>query len=192
MIIKDGKGRGYEVKVDEDNRLHTHAFTTNVDTSATINGDVFDISSNTVTLTSANESGLLYVKNNENDDLLLSLQFVNIDASTGGSGGSLVTYYFNSSTGTLISGATAANVLNRRIGSADSITVDAYKGVEGSTITDGTSMDFPSTGFSASSPFVLPKGASFAVSITPPTGNTSMRASIGLFIVKNATIYGKD
>ena len=192
MKINDGSGKGFSVKVDECQRLHTHAFTICANTSATINGDVFDICSGIVTLTTACESGMLYIKNNENDDIIISLQFVNLGTSTGGTEQSIVTFYLSPTTGTLISGACPTSVLNRRIGSSSALDVDTFNGEEGSTITNGNAISFPSTSFTSNSPYVLPKGATFAVSITPPTGNTSMSAAVGFFVIKNASKYGND
>ena len=192
MIIDDGSGKGFSAKVDECLRVHTHAFTICADTSATINGDVFDICTGIITLTNAAESGLLYIKNNENDDLIISLQFVNLGTSTNGVGESTVTFYLSPTTGTLIACGCCLTALNRRIGASCTLTADILKGAQGRTITNGNAITFPSTGFASNSPFVMPKGSTFAVSVTPPTSNTSMPVAVGLFVIKNATKYGND
>jgi len=192
MLIDDGAGKGFSVKVDECLRMHTHAFTIDSDTSAALNGDVFDVCSSIVTLTSANESGILYIKNNENDDLIISLQFVNLGASTNGVGESAVTVYLNPTTGTLIACGCCVTPLNRRVGDANALCTVTVSGAEASTITNGGTISFPSTGFVSNAPYILPKGAALAVSVTPPTSNTSMPVAVGLFVIKNATKYGND
>jgi hypothetical protein len=73
---------------------------------------------------------------------------------------------------------------NRNFGSSNTLTVDAYKGTEGATFTDGTkavSTIFASTGIRAAidiGEIALPKGASLGVEVTPPTGNTSLTLQI--------------
>ena len=193
IVIKNGVGNGNLAKVDESNRLHTHAFTIDTDTSACIQGDAFDICSGIVTLTNANEHAILYIKNNEDDDLIISLQFVNLGTSTGGVGKSTVTTYLNPTGGTLISDANNAGVLNRRVGDSTSLTADSFgASAQGKTLTGGDTISFPSSGFAANSPFVLPQGQSLAMSVTPPTSNTSMRVGIGFYIVRNGSQHGND
>ena len=192
MKIEDGTGNGNEVKVDDENRMHVHSFGVDIDTASALQGDAFDICSGLITLTSANESALLYIKNNENDDLILSLQFVNLNASTNGVGESTVKYYINPTGGTIVSGASDAGVINRKIGDANTLTADVFKGAEANTLTGGSNIEFPSTGFASSSPFVLPKGATLGIAIIPPTSNTSMVAAVGLYVIKGATKHGND
>ena len=53
-IIKDGTGSGKTAKIDACNRLHTHAFTVPFATTATAEGDAFNLSTELVTLTTQN------------------------------------------------------------------------------------------------------------------------------------------
>ena len=78
MKIEDGTGKGFEAKVDDLNRMHTHAFNVPLTSFASTRGDAFNISSGLVTLTTAGESGLLYIKNNECDDISVITEFINI------------------------------------------------------------------------------------------------------------------
>jgi hypothetical protein len=191
-VLIDGAGKGYSAKVDEEQRLHTHAFTVSTALAAALSGDAFNVGSSLITLTSANESGCLYIKNNEPEDIILSVQFINLGTSTNGTGESHFTFYLNPTGGTLISNAVAGDVFNRRIGSNNTLSADVYKGVEGDTITGGNIIKAPTTGLFSSVPYVIAKGATFAISITPPTGNTSMEVQIGLNTITHGPKYGND
>jgi hypothetical protein len=188
-IIKDGTGTGSSAMVGDKNRLHTHALVTTAASNATVEGDAFNVSSELITLTSANDSALLYIKNNEDHSISVTTLFVNLGASTGGSGESLISFQLAPTGGTLISDETAAQTLNRNIGNNTTLTAAAYKGAEGKTITGGSTVQLPSTGGPIASEYVLPKGAAFSLSITPPTGNTSMQVQIGFLVVRNYESY---
>jgi hypothetical protein len=188
-IIKDGTGTGASAMVGDKNRLHTHALSTTAASNATMEGDAFNVSSELITLTSANESALLYIKNNEDHSISVTTLFVNLGTSTGGSGESLISFKLAPTGGTLISDETAAQTLNRNIGNNTTLTAATYKGAEGKTITGGDTIQLPSTGGPITSEYVLPKGAAFSLSMTPPTGNTSMQVQIGFLVLRNYESY---
>lgn len=200
MKIEDGTGKGFETKVDCLNRLHTHAFNVPLSSFATTRGDAFNISSGLVTLTSACESGLLYIKNNECDDIAVLTEFVDIGTSVNACCAvvtldGVIRFHLNSTTGTLISVASCACVDNRKIGNPTTLTADTFKGVEGSTLTNGSEVPIPtstSTRNVIPSEWIIPKGATFAVSYEPPTGNASVDIQVGFFVVKNYSMYGTD
>lgn len=198
--LEDGTGDGFTAKVDDLNRLHTHAFTVPLPTFASTRGDAFNISTGLINLTNASESGLLYIKNNESDDISIIAEFVNIGTSLDSccavvSLTGVVRFHLNSTTGTLISGGACACRNNRKIGDATTLTADIKKGVQGSTITNGSEIPIPtspSTRNVIGSEWIIPKGASFAVSYQPPTGNVSVCVQVGFFVVKNYSTYGTD
>ena len=180
MKIQDGSGKGYEAKVDNENRLHTDSVSRDQSLQAALKSNSYNISTGVITLTSGDESGVFYIKNNEDNPLVIKEILVIPGATTGGSGNALITIKKNPSAGTLISGASAVSTnVNRDFGSAKSLTADVYKGAEGNTVTDGSNFaassrdtfDSPIT-FDASI-IVLRKGNSLAVTFEPPTGNTS-------------------
>ena len=187
--VKDGTGTCIHAKVGDRHRLHTHALTTSTSSVASMRGDAFNVSSELVTLTSDSDSALLYVENNEDHSISVTTLFVNLGTSTDGSGKSLVSFHLNPNAGTIISDATPAQVLNRNVTNSETLDAATYKGAEGKTISGGDIVQLPLNGGPIVSEYVLPKGAKFALSVTPPTGNTSMVAQIGFLVIKNYDSY---
>lgn len=181
MIIEDGNGSSTQAKVSKKSRLYTFAVTEEKSKNATIDGRSYNINTGSIELTSANESGVLYIKNNEDNDLHIDFVVVILGASTGGASTDdvIVEIIRNPTTGTLISNATSVDVnSNRNFGSNNTLTIDAYKGAEANTVTDGDqhilSLLSPSTRGVFDIDALLPKGASIAVTLNPPASNTSM------------------
>lgn len=183
MKITDGKGTGKEAAVSGGNRLESLAITEDYNTFHTTLGHAYNINTGTVTLTNATETGMLYIKNNEDRDLIITALIYMVGASTGGSGDISVITKKNPTTGTLISGGTDFLPINRDFGSANSLTATVKKGATGSTVTDGT--DFITSIFTGPGRYVvsvgaiiLRKGNSITVSIVPQAGNTSVPVQI--------------
>jgi len=179
--IQDGTGKGYLAKVDNENRLFTQSVTTSSQEHASELGLAYNINTGIITLTNATKTPVLYLKNNEDYELVIDTVLYMTGASTGGSGNILVEIVRNPTAGTIISGASAVEMnANRNFGSSRSLSVNAYKGATGSTLTDGTkfieSILATATQRVAVSvgAIIIPKGSSMAIQITPPTGNTSM------------------
>lgn len=178
--IKGATGNGYGAKVSNSNRLHTDSVTRTQSQQAALNGDAFNISTGSITLTTATVSGVLYIKNEGDYPLVVKEIGVRIGASTGGTGAATVTLTSNPTSGTLISGALALSAnSNRNLGSAKALIGEYYKGAQGATVVGGQTASTTATSnftdallFNAEV-FVLPKGTSLAVSFTPPTSNTS-------------------
>jgi hypothetical protein len=180
MIIKDGTGTGNQLRVDANNRAHTFSISLSENQEATFSGDNYNLNSGELTLTSANESGVLYLKNTSATDLVIDRLAPSTMASTGGTGNErlIMRVYRNPTGGTLISNATEADILsNKNFGSNEAIDALVYKGVEGATVTGGSLsyIVYVSNGGSAVIPvdLVLPRGTSLAVTFEPTTGNTS-------------------
>lgn len=186
MFIQDGTGTGSRAKVTDDNKLTTQSIMEVQADHHSELGDRFNINTGDITLTSAAASGVLYFKNNEDEDFHITIVVYNLGTSTGGSGDSLIEIIRNPSTGTLISGASAVAVnSNFNFGSADTLDCIAYKGATGNTITDGTV--FGTTRSSSNGrialtlgTIVLPKGSSLGVRYTPQTGNTSQTCQFAI------------
>lgn len=200
ITIKDGSGKGYETKVDRNQRLHTDAVSRSQLEQAALVSDSYNLNTGAITLTSANESGIFYIKNNENKPLVISEILVIVGATTGGSGDAICEIIKNPTTGTVVSNATNVDTAeNRNFGSAKTLTANIYKGAEASTITDGTT--FASTTRSAfgtlisfdAASIVLEKGNSLAVTYQPPAGNTSqiVRVAITAFL-ESADVNGVE
>lgn len=177
-VIKDGAGTGNSAKVDSLNRLHTAAVTETAWNYALRKGKAYSISTGVITLTSANESALIYILFNEALGVVLEETVITTGASSGGSGDVLTNAYIAPTSGTVISDATTATALNLNQSSGDSLDVTIYTGAEGKTLTGETTtvpgitntsyINRPGKGA------FLTKGSSFGTSVFPPVGNTNM------------------
>lgn len=189
-IIKDGGGTGKSAKVTPDNRLDVSARSVDLSVQEAFEDDAYNINTEDITLTSANESGLLYLKNTGANDIVISAFFYLLGNSTGGSGDWLVEVYRNPTGGTLISGGSAIVGHNRNFGSNKALTATILKGTEGSTITGGTvaiSSRLSSGGRKVVSigAIILPRDKSVAVSVTPQTSNSSVKVQIAAAVYES-------
>ena len=184
VVLKSGTS-GDTAQIDSMNRLQTFSTSQTASTSAALVGDLYNINTESVTLTTAGTTAILYMKNTDTVPWVYSRIFYNAEVSTGGSGGWLAEVIANPTTGTLISAGAALTPHNLNFGSAKELTSTTLKGSEGQTITDGVvrvSTIVPSSGTRVLIGFdsvVVEPGASIAVRITPPTGNTSMDIQVG-------------
>ena len=187
MQINDGAGFGYSAAVLSNHRLLVDSDSREAITTASLNGQAFRFVTGLITLTSASASAVMYLKNNEVDNLVLSEIVVRMNQSTGGASGvGLWEVLRNPTAGTIISGAVVlASRLNTNFGSTATISVDGFKGTEGNTFTDGAIYDsinglaVPQRAFLIETAgIVVPRGASIGIRYTPPTGNTSIIISV--------------
>jgi hypothetical protein len=193
--IIDGTGSGQKVKVDAQNRLHTHSVTEGLVEHASANGNSYNVNTGTITLTSATESSLLYLKNNSDFDIHIASIGYLMGNSTGGTGDINITVLRNPSLGTVVSDASIVAInKNKNVGSSKDLTADIFKGGEGKTITDGDPLYYSLVAGSArgyviaTGTIVVPKGGSIGVKLTPQTGNTSM----GVQVFMSVTEYKID
>ena len=195
MKISDATGTGLEAKVDINNRVHTNSLTIREQSQAAENGDAFNLNTGDVTLTTANESGVMYLKNNEDRDLVLSTIVYLFGTSTGGTGDTVINVCQGASAGTLVSNATPiVSNSNKNFGNSKTLDIDIFKGTEGSTITDG-SVAFSSRLPAGKFPYlintgdiVIPKGSSIAIAVTPQASNTSMIIQVAFAVHLRPTI----
>lgn len=181
MRIQDGKGKGYEAKVDNYNKLHTRSVTVSSELVGALLYNQFGINTTAITLTSANESALLYAYwADPAEHMILSRQVMSFGPSTGGSGQVRIRIIRNPTGGTLISAGTAITPVNNNFASSLTANGTWKKGAEGSTVTGG--LDMVDVGTNSGSilvvsdiDWVVPNGSSYVIAITPPTGNTSMK-----------------
>lgn len=185
-IIKDGTGSGYNVAVDQTNKIQTRTVSASITEEGTVNGDSFNINSGLITLTSSNASGLLYYKHNEDRPFHIDALAIGIDNLGTNTTQTIITMIRNPTTGTLISTAAAVDMnQNRNFGSSKTL-VDslAYKGAEGHTVTDGDdiAMFFQSAGgrLFATIDFIMTKGDSLAITMDPQvsSGTTTVYCAI--------------
>lgn len=181
MIINDGTGTGNQARVDSVNRLRTRAVSISEAAHHTIVGRAYNINTGEMTLTSANESAVLYFKNNENSTFVVSAIAIGLGPSTGGASTDipLVKVTRNPDAGTIISSPTNVDIVsNRNFGDTTSLTADVYKGGEGVTMTGDSDHILFYQGSNgrlfASIDAAIPKGSSLGIKITPQLSNTSM------------------
>lgn len=187
--IIDGTGNGKKVRVDSRNRLHTHSVSETVGESASGNGDTYNINTGTISLTTANESALLYLKNNGDFPLRITTIGFLIGNSTAGTGDLNLSVDKNSIAGTIISGASVVDInQNKNVTSSKSLTVDVFKGAEGNTATGGAETfktllsDSAVTYTIMTGDITIPKGGSITVFATPQASNTSMGIQVFLAV----------
>lgn len=188
--IKDGTGDGYRAQVDVKNRLRTFATTESGGTEASIDGELYNINTGTIPLTTSNKSHLLYAKNNDSVPWVIDRVFYNAGASAGGSGDLLAEVVANPSTGTLVSSGADLPPYNLNFGSSKTLLGVIKKGVEGSTLTDGevrVSTIIPAAGTRVLISFdsiILEPGSSIGISFTPQLGNTLTNVQVGINIYR--------
>jgi hypothetical protein len=173
--IIDGSGKGYRVKVNENNRLETFSIIeSRIADISNRKGESFIITSDFVSLsTTGSFNGILYIKNTDPDKILF-IDKVRV-CGTGASMGSMqCKFHKNPTTGTLISDANAGIVVASNLGSNVDFsgTVYAASG-DGKTITDGTQF----SQFTIHLPghtiqeyqgnLIIPGGASVGIAVKP-------------------------
>lgn len=180
-MIRDGTGSGYLQKVNGNNRAYVQSVSIDENLQATKKGRSFNINTGVITLTNAADTPILYLKNNEDEDLHISAIAIGLDTATGGTATEMVkiTIIRNPTAGTIVSGATAVDVnSNRNYGNSTVLNADAYKGATSLTMTDGTDhIIFFQADFGrliAQIDEIIPKGSSIGIKIDPPTNNTSL------------------
>ena len=186
-MIEDGTGDGYSARVDLNHRVHARAVSVTEKHDSNENGNAYNLNSGVITLTTANDSAVYYMKNNEDQDFHVEAVIVGIGPTTGGSGGiPKVTIVKNPTTGTIISGATAGDInSNRNFASANTLDVTHYKG-DGTamTFTDGTDhiVSFQTTSgrLFLEIDEIIPKNKSIGVKVDPQAGNTSMDVYVAI------------
>jgi len=186
--ITGGTGRGYVAKVDEFNRISVKSDIATESEFFTDRGRGFNINPGTITLTSANKSSLLYLKNNADEVLVIDSVIYLLGNTTNASttADTLVEIERNPTSGTLISAASTVTPSNRNFSSGITLSADVYKGAEGSTITSGCvsiSSLFASAGrYALPVGLLMGVGSTISISVTPKTDNTNMDVQIAMSV----------
>lgn len=186
-MIRDGSGSGSLAKVNNNQRLYVNSVSTQEDKNANKVGDAYNINTGPITLTDAADTPVIYVKNQEAQDLHVYAIAVGLGTATGAAATDEVRIMVvrNPTTGTIIDGATAVDInSNRNFGSSQTLNVLAYKGATGNTMTDGEDhLLFFQPDFGrlfATIDEILPTGSSIGVKIDPPASNTSLPCYVAL------------
>jgi hypothetical protein len=189
MQITSSSVGGYGLEITAQGRAKTDTIIFGRSEEEAELGNAYNVNTGLITLTSANKSAVLYLKNNETFPLVLEGAFYNLGTSTGGSGEALISILRNPTAGTIVSNAAAAEMsgVNRNFGSNQTLDATIYKGAEASTFTDGTKviesyLPVPRREVVRVGDVILPKGASIGIDITPPASNTSLKVEFALSI----------
>lgn len=176
-MISDGTGAGFKAGVDSSNRIMTASTTETAFEYAAKAGRAFNLNTEDISLTGAvsGDQGLLYIKNNEDQDLSLLGWFIGIrNLDTAGRSGSdthLFKLVTNPTGGTLITEASTGFIANRTLGSPRTFDFDVYKAAGPSkTVTGGDAVDVLYQYHTAGRTFgtvylTLPRGASLAITV---------------------------
>jgi len=191
ITIQDGGGSGVLAEVSKNQRLQTLAVIESIAAHHAFGGEAYNYNTGSLTLTDANVSGMAYLKNNEDETLVITAFFYLLGDNTGStSGNHLVEIIRNPTAGTIISDATDQIPVNRDFGSNKTLTALSYKGGQGKTLTGGSvaiESIFPSTGRYTVSvgAIVLRKGNSVGVRVTPAAGTTDMDVQIAMSLYRS-------
>lgn len=169
MKIEDGTGDGNSAKVDNNKRLHVQAITETEAVQAAELGDSYNL--NTGLLSVTGDATLVYIKNNEDQDLIVEAIALGSFEGITHSDDPYITLVRNPTAGDLISDATAISMnQNRNFGSTKTLTADVYKGKVSGTVTGGNDAAIlqvnPATRSFYQIDFILPKGSSMAIKLT--------------------------
>ena len=134
--IEDGTGLGFDARVDENNRIHVHSVNVTEVVHAAEQGLAYNLNTGQISVT--NDATLIYFKNNETRDFVISAIAVGNDGGATYSTRPLITVVRNPTGGDLISDQTDVDMnQNRDFGSSRVLNTDAYKGKVGGTLTGG-------------------------------------------------------
>jgi len=185
MAIIQDAATGKTARVNLDNTLSVHSITISEAEHASDLGQSYNVNSGLITLTNAAESGVIYFKSNENANIHIDSIIVILGNTTGGvtTDSTRVRIYANPTTGTLVSGAVTADIIqNRNLGATSALAADVYKDATGNTITNGDnlleSLLSPGSRVAFGLDLTLPKGKSIGVSLEPNDSNTSMKCMV--------------
>lgn len=182
-VIKDGTGTGILAKVDDSNRLQTTSTTQSGFRSAQKKGDAFILSTGVITLTTDNESAIIYLKSLEESDLVIENVSIRLGSSTGGAAIDLIrTDYIQPTTGSLITDAVPALVANLLTSNTTTLNADVFQGSEGKElggeIVSDDTLQLTGQIKDEAAGFIVPKGTALGLSIKPPSGNTMLKVQI--------------
>jgi len=186
--IQDGTGTNNKVKVSSSNKLFTESIIRSEREEEALLGEAYIVGTGFVTLTSDTQSSVLYFKNNEDLDLILTKFIIGVRDSTNGGENHIRGIIIKNPT-SMSNGTTNNLVINNiNFGSSNSINSDSEIGQEGASLNGGV------TYFATVAPVeqltsedaatILPKGSSIGVNIIPPSGNTNLQVSVGLNLHK--------
>ena len=176
--LKDGIGKGFLAQVNKDHQLITRATALNQHTKSCVDGNYYEASTGLLELTTDSEKGLIYIKNSESTTIVVDKVFIDVWPSTGGdtNGGSL--RYYKNPTVTGGSSIIPRNT-NFKRPSAEADDLSDLTTITGTVWWIGY-FEPQSSLTIEEEKFCIPPGYSFGLSMTAPTGNSSMYVNINI------------
>ena len=186
--IQDGTGSSKKVKVSDSNRLFVESVTRSEREEEALLGEAYIVGSGFVELTTTGTSAVLYFKNNEDEDLVITRFLIGVKKSSGGTENFVTGIIYKNPT-SMVSGTTNSLILNNvNFGSSNTLNIDSEIGQTGALLAGGSAYlatVAPTENLTAEdASTIIPKGSSIGVFITPPPGNTSIEVSIGINLHK--------
>ena len=186
--IKDGGGRGYEARVSSDFRLLSHTITETEEVYANKLGNAYNINTGIITLSDDAETPICYINNSgETKELVVVGLVFGFGPSIGGTSTDMmkITTVRNPTGGTIVSNATAVDILgNRNYGSSNIADILAYKGATGNTLTGGDDYLLVFAGTRSRSFIdinaIIPKGSSMGIKVQSQSNNTSQEVYVAV------------
>jgi len=186
--ILDGTGRNIKAKVSVDNRLYTQSVNRSEREEQSLVGEAYIIGTGFVNLTTSATSAVLYFKNNEDVDLVITRFLVGVKKSAGGTENFVTGIIYKNPTSMVSGTGNPLAINNVNFGSSNSIDADSEIGQQGTLLAGGSAYlatVAPTESLTAEdASTVLSKGSSIGVFITPPPGNTSVDVSVGINLHK--------
>lgn len=189
-VLKAGRN-GNTAEVNVLGQLQVNAVTEPKIDFASIRGRAFVLSHPKINLTTASQSWIFYGTNADTVNWIVKGYTMAFGPSTGGSGDFDCQVVINPTAGTLITAGTPSIPINLNPSSLALLPGTFLYGAEGSTITNGRLLD-PGMVVSDQNvvavlvgPITITPGTSFALSITPPTGNTSMNVQLSVSLFRD-------
>jgi len=186
--IQDGTGSKRKVRVSNSNRLYTESVSRTEREEESLLGEAYIVGSGFVTLTGTSTSAVLYLKNNEDVDLVITRFLIGVKKSSGGTENFITGIIYQNPTSMVLGTGNPLIINNVNFGSSNTVDVDSEIGQTGALLAGGSAYlatVAPTENLTAEgASTILPKGSSIGVFITPPAGNTSIDVSVGINLHK--------
>jgi hypothetical protein len=186
--IQDGTGSNRKARISTDNRLFTASTTRSEREQEALLGEAYIIGTGFVSLTTTGTSAVLYFKNNEDVDLVITRFLIGVKKSVGGTENFITGIIYKNPTSMVSGTGNPLTINNVNFGSSNVIESDSEIGQEGALLAGGSAYlatVAPVENLtSETASTILPKGTSIGVFITPPAGNTSIDISVGINLHK--------
>jgi hypothetical protein len=186
--IQDGTGSSKKVKVSSSNKLFAEAVIRTEREEEALLGEAYIVGSGFVELTTTGTSAVLYFKNNEDVDLIVTEFLFAVRDSTGGTTSHIRVDIIKNPISMGSGSGTDLNISNINFGSSNTVNSDSEIGQEGSTLNNGTTylllvapLDNLTTEVAST---IIPKGSSIGVNVVPPTSNTALEVNVEMKLHK--------